>query len=116
MAIKTELKVKSIELRQKEGGEWGQADRIYFFVPDYSVMENLENRRHRPYNEFRLLIPEVLKQATKKAKASKKNADCHWDEDTKARWSQKAGCSCGCSPGFVLDTHEGRDIFVDLKS
>jgi len=23
-------------------------------------------------------------------------------EDVKASWSQKAGCSCGCSPGFVL--------------
>lgn len=22
--------------------------------------------------------------------------------DTKVRWSQKAGCSCGCSPGFVI--------------
>ncbi len=24
--------------------------------------------------------------------------------DTQARWSQKAGCSCGCSPGFILET------------
>jgi hypothetical protein len=25
--------------------------------------------------------------------------------NVKARWCQKAGCSCGCSPGFILDVH-----------
>lgn len=38
--------------------------------------------------------------------------------DAKLRFSRKAGCSCGCSPGFVLDTSlriDGRqvDIWVE---
>jgi hypothetical protein len=39
------------------------------------------------------------------------------------KWNRKAGCSCGCSPGFVLDKlvtddsrHEsiGCDIYIDV--
>lgn len=34
------------------------------------------------------------------------------------RFSRKAGCSCGCSPGFHLDAEglRGADIFVTAKS
>jgi len=28
-------------------------------------------------------------------------------------WRQNAGCRCGCSPGFVLDSHFGKEVFVD---
>lgn len=37
-------------------------------------------------------------------------------DGTKARWSQKAGCSCPCSPGFILDVADGRDYFVILDA
>lgn len=30
-------------------------------------------------------------------------------------WSRMAGCSCGCSPGFVLDGHRGEDVFVTMR-
>ncbi len=36
-------------------------------------------------------------------------------ENTKASWSQKAGCSCGCSPGFILKGHKGLNIFADCQ-
>lgn len=29
-----------------------------------------------------------------------------------AKFSRTAGCSCGCSPGFVLQTEVGREFFV----
>jgi hypothetical protein len=31
--------------------------------------------------------------------------------NTKVTWSQKAGCSCGCSPGFILDIHPAKTGF-----
>ena len=34
--------------------------------------------------------------------------------DVKVTFSQKAGCSCGCSPGFVLDHQTNFEIFADL--
>ena len=30
-----------------------------------------------------------------------------------ARWSVKAGCSCPCSPGFILGSLRGTDIFIE---
>lgn len=34
---------------------------------------------------------------------------------TKARWSQYAGCSCPCSPGFILDIRDGKDYFAAIQ-
>jgi len=35
--------------------------------------------------------------------------------DTKVRWSQYAGCSCPCSPGFVVDGHSRHDVHVTVE-
>ncbi len=37
--------------------------------------------------------------------------------DTKVRWSQKAGCSCGCSPGFVITSrpYPPTNYWVDIN-
>ena len=68
--------------------------RIYFW-PAESVQENLENRRVRPYTECKKLIPYVLEMA--------QIGHFRFFHNVTARWSQKAGCACGCSPGFILD-------------
>ena len=102
-----------IEVRKKDVGEWNQKPRIYVFPPEYTVLENLENRRERPYQEWKKLIPEVIE----KAKTRKGGDEIEFGPNTKVRWSQKAGCSCGCSPGFIVDapaTPWGVDIFVEL--
>ena len=79
----------------------GKFARIYFFHSKETVIDNLRERNSRPYNELKKLLPKVFKKANLPA-------------DTKVRWSQKAGCSCGCSPGFIAD-FRGHDVFVDLK-
>ena len=33
-------------------------------------------------------------------------------KDTEFQWHQFAGCSCGCSPGFVIENSKGKDICV----
>jgi|LSQX01.3.fsa_nt_gb hypothetical protein len=50
---------------------------------------------------YRKVLPEILKQAG--------------IPEAKASWSWKAGCSCGCTPGFILDKGYGMDIFVDVS-
>jgi hypothetical protein len=31
------------------------------------------------------------------------------------RWSNTAGCSCGCSPGFIVKGLRGMSVFVDIE-
>lgn len=91
------MKIRKIKVRD---GKEDRKSRIYFFVKE-TILENLINRRCRPNKEYRKLVPAVLKKA-------------NIPSTTKVKWSQKAGCSCGCSPGFILD-YLGKEIFVDLK-
>lgn len=70
--------------------EYEAAPRMYVDVADETILDNLMNRRRRPYNEYKRMIrmsglPTVI-------------------DLTKLSWSQKAGCSmCPCSPGFILN-------------
>lgn len=54
-----------------------------------------------PYREFRKVMPQVFEQLGL--------------ESVKFNWSQYAGCSCPCSPGFILKTTGHYDIFVTVK-
>lgn len=68
--------------------DYHKAPRMYVSVADETVFDNLANRKRRPYNVYKTLIhssgiASVL-------------------DLSELRWSQKAGCSCPCSPGFVL--------------
>lgn len=65
--------------------------RVYVWTEGETIIENLQNRRQRPHTIYKKeLIPVVLWRMGLPA-------------DTKVRWSQKAGCGCGCSPGFIID-------------
>lgn len=99
------MRIKSVEVRKSINYK---KPRIFIFPPEYTAIENLFNRRNRPYQEWRKFIPKALRMISKKEKLS-------IPSDVKARWSQKAGCSCGCSPGFILDCEpNGKNIFVTL--
>ena len=56
-----------------------------------SIMENLVNRRSRPIKQFR----KAVNQALDSLGVDKNNLTISW--------RQKAGCPCGCSPGFIID-------------
>ena len=80
--------------------------RVYIHMTNETVLENLINRRSRPLNEFRAVLRQAL-------------ANMGVDQSKITyRWSQKAGCSCGCSPGFVIGGFDpvlaGRDVYVDV--
>lgn len=82
--------------------EFHKADRIYLFPTGESMIDQLVTRNFRPIAEWRKLLPRIF-------------AELGIPEGTKARWSQRAGCSCPCSPGFILDLWTREDFFVDVE-
>jgi hypothetical protein len=69
---------------------WNNAPRMYVDANEtFNVIEDLMNRHRRPYATWRKAIRTAL---------AKVDIDL-----SKMAWSQKAGCSCPCSPGFVLN-------------
>lgn len=35
--------------------------------------------------------------------------------ETKIKWSNKAGCGCGCSPGFIISNRYNIEYFVSVE-
>jgi hypothetical protein len=91
--------------------DYFKAPRMYVSVADETILDNLANRKRRPYNVYKTLIHSSdLKNVLDISKLS---------------WSQSAGCSCPCSPGFVLnpqtltidgDTVTRFDVWVRLDN
>jgi hypothetical protein len=83
--------------------EMDKKARIYIFPEGEGIYENLMNRCQRPHTTYRKeVIPSVL-------------AEMGLPANTKVRWSQYAGCSCPCSPGFVIDDVRGTEVFVSVE-
>jgi hypothetical protein len=102
-----------IKARLVEAGKYGEdrdqygqrpshrKDRAILFVwakDEGAGLEQFIYRHNRPVQLYRTLLPEIFKKLGLPA-------------DTKARWSQKAGCTCPCSPGFILSHTEWRHDF-----
>lgn len=95
------LKTRKRE-RNKRSGTYPKP-RIYFFHSGETIVDNLMNRRSRPSNLYREVLKTIFEQLG-------------MDSKTKVVWSQKAGCRCGCSPGFIVQGDKfDEDIFVDIK-
>ena len=75
----------------QEWHEYSRPPRIYIYPKGESILDNFFVGRHnRPYKMYReRILPTVFEKL-------------NWDPKTKVRWSQYAGCSCPCSPGFVV--------------
>lgn len=76
---------------------------IYIIINSPTVMKEIQDKKDKYQNVFR---KEVLPTVFQKAKMPL---------DTKVVWSDKAGCSCGCSPGFLITGQKGFDIYVRLS-
>ena len=72
-----------------------KSPRMYVEVADETVFDNIANRKRRPYNVYKTLI-----HSTNLASVL---------DLREFRWSQHAGCTCNCSPGFIL----GHQSIVD---
>jgi hypothetical protein len=69
--------------------DYVKSPRMYVSVEDETVLDNLANRKRRPYDVYKKML-----------RSSGVGAVLDLNG---LRWSQKAGCSCPCSPGFVLN-------------
>ena len=79
--------------------------RIYFWLEGQSILENFFARGSEPHALVKpFIVPMALEAMGLPA-------------DTKATWSRKAGCSCGCSPAFIVDApnEKGYDVFVTVS-
>ena len=92
------MNVTEITVRDTVGHDWKAraADaRVYVNIKGESILDNLMNRRERPYNVFKKeVMPKVMDHLEATLGIDRKNF--------KVSWSQYAGCSCPCSPGFIL--------------
>lgn len=82
---------------------WTSKDRkimVYFHRVGESILDNMIYRRARPYTEYRKVLGEVLVRAGMDPELMRI-----------ARWSQRAGCTCPCSPGFAINQY-GDNIHV----
>jgi hypothetical protein len=62
--------------------------RIYVSPQGETVLENLMGGRFtRPHQAYKALVLPLIREL--------------YGQDLKLAWSQRAGCSCPCSPGFV---------------
>lgn len=74
--------------KHTRSSEYYAEPRMYVDVKENNLLENLMNRTRRPYNVYKTMIHDsLLGQMFNLGKL---------------RWSQRAGCSCPCSPGFIL--------------
>ena len=81
-----------------------QKTKVYFFQQGETISENLANRYSRECTLYRKeLLPLVIEQLKHSHPTLK---------DCKFNWSQRAGCSCGCSPGFIANHEFGYNIYV----
>jgi hypothetical protein len=101
------MKTTDIDIRERgpmvSWREYSKQTRIYVWPQGETIMENLMNRKQREHTVYKKeVIPGVLEAMGLPA-------------DTKVRWSQYAGCSCPCSPGFVVDGHSRHDVHVTVE-
>lgn len=76
--------------------EYDAKPRLYVSTPGETLLDNLVNRTSRPHTVWAAYLKDAMRQL---------------ELPGTIRWSQKAGCSCPCSPGFILT--DGPDKLVD---
>jgi len=105
MKHKDELKTKiSIDKAKYSINSHEQSDlsnkkmRVYLFPKRESVFENYLGRWARDKKLWRKIALQIMEKFGYK--------------DIKISFSQYAGCRCGCSPGFIADIKNGKELFI----
>ena len=108
---KIEIKRTNRADRKGERNPW--SPKLYLFIGNESIIENVINRRTRPYTEYKKqVLPKVMdsiRETDPDLYDKLKNVQWAWD-----RYN---GCSvCPCSPGFYAKNRKNEfvDIFVTI--
>ena len=104
----TSIQILEVVIRPKDRYE--AHPRLYFSPRGETVMENFLGGRHtRPYGAFRPFVMKAMAMAAAQGAVMRMDGE----QAPKAAWRQRAGCSCPCSPGFVLTNVTGdHNIYV----
>lgn len=105
----TKVDLRPFEKRQNEPRK--NKNKMFIFIEGETVVDNLLQRRTRPYNDYKKnIIPLVMDYI-------KDMLPNHYNElkDAKWHWDQMCGCSvCPCSPGFYTDSDGRTTIYVNV--
>lgn len=74
--------------------------KLYFFPKNQSLIETIMKRYNSPADLWKKLGAEAMAELGFRL------------ADTKLSFSQKAGCSCGCSPGLVSNKRTGKSWYI----
>jgi hypothetical protein len=106
------MRITRIQVHPRGKGDSSSKPRIYIFPKGETLIENLGNRKHRPYTAYKKEVLPVLLERLEQENPN----EFACITGRKIHWSQYAGCSCPCSPGFIIDTPNGLfDISVDIE-
>lgn len=96
----------SMKVQYPDYSEKIKKSRVYVWVEDEGVLDNLNNRVNRPV----VLWKEIALKGLREIGLT--------EEFTGGlKWSQYAGCSCPCSPGFIIKENVmGYDFHISVKS
>lgn len=103
MPVEQRLIVTKIKNQKNTGKDAARATRVYLFLERESILDNLDSRGCQKVHKIRRDILPVLVASAPEMQGMKFN------------WSRTAGCSCGCSPGFIVRDSVGFDIFIDYR-
>ena len=100
----TDVNIRGETVFNRYGEPKKKHDKLYIWTTGETIMENLVNRRSRPYDYYkREVIPQLMeKLKEERPKVYDKLKDVKWS------WNKNCGCSmCPCSPGFIGDVNRG---------
>jgi len=80
--------------------------RVYFWPEGESIVDNLTNRGDRPYKAYKEIMPVIIDKLDIKS----------WTGQIRVQWSYRAGCSCRCSPGIILNGAQSDDLHVTYET
>lgn len=76
--------------------DWLKGTRVYVDEVGETILDNLRDRNGRPTKAYKTAVLEALKHIEL--------------EGYRVCWSQRAGCGCGCSPGFILRSPDNKGV------
>jgi hypothetical protein len=97
---------------ERKGEPYRYKNKMYIWVSGETLLENLQNRRNRPYDFYK---KEVLPLVMEKIKIKRPEV-YKVIKNEKWGWRQSCGCSmCPCSPGFVGEGEDMYTIHIEIK-
>jgi len=114
------MKISKIQLNsespyKRSGEPKKNFDKIYIWIENETIWENMNNRRNRPHTTYK---KEILPKLMEHLEMNFPKVYEHL-KNVKWGWSQSCGCSmCPCSPGFIGNEKrfdEVLDIHITIK-